>query len=63
MIHLCDILSRSNMAVGSYSLDTVLDCVQCDLDLGDMCHWVKVMTQPLVMDNNCVKHYPDSTWQ
>ena len=25
MIHLCDILSRSNMAVGSYSLDTVLD--------------------------------------
>ena len=28
--------------------------MQCDLDLGDMCHWVKVMTQPLVMDNNCV---------
>ena len=25
MAHLCDILSRSNMAVGSYSLDTVLD--------------------------------------
>ena len=25
MIHLCDILSRSNMAVGSNSLDTVLD--------------------------------------
>ena len=59
MIHLCDILSRSNMAVGSYSWI----CVQCDLDLRDMCHWVKVMTQPLVMDNNCVKHYPDSTWQ
>ena len=25
--------------------------------------WVKVMKYPLVMDNNCVKYYPDPTWQ
>ena len=25
--------------------------------------WVKVMTHPWVMDNNCVKLYPDTTWQ
>ena len=25
--------------------------------------WVKVMTHPWVMDNNCVKYYPESTWQ
>ena len=25
--------------------------------------WVKVMTRPWVMDNNCVKYYPDRTWQ
>ena len=25
--------------------------------------WVKVMTHPWVMDNNCVKYYPDPTWQ
>ena len=34
----------------------------CDLDLGDM-NLVKVMTHPLVMDNNFVKYYPDPTWQ
>ena len=25
--------------------------------------WVKVMTHPWVMDNNCVKYYPNLTWQ
>ena len=36
--------------------------VHYDLDLGDMT-WVKVMTYPWVMDDNCVKYYPDPTWQ
>ena len=25
--------------------------------------WVKVMTHPWVMENNCVKYYPDLIWQ
>ena len=25
--------------------------------------WVKVMTHPFVMNNNCVKYYLDPTWQ
>ena len=25
--------------------------------------WVKVMTYPSVIDNKCVKYYPDPTWQ
>ena len=25
--------------------------------------WVKIMTHPWDMDNNCVKYYPDPTWQ
>ena len=25
--------------------------------------WIKVLTHPWVMDNNCVKYYPDPTWQ
>ena len=37
MIQLCDILSRSNMAVRSYGPDTVFSIyVHNDLDLGDM---------------------------
>ena len=32
-------------------------CVVYDLDLGDMT-WIKVMTHPWVMDNNCVKVCP-----
>ena len=32
-------------------------CVHCDLDFGDMRPWYKVITQPWVMDNNCVKYY------
>ena len=26
-------------------------------------HWVKAMTHPWIMDNNCVKYYPHSIWQ
>ena len=33
---LCEIVSRSNMAVRSYGPDTFLVCVHCDLDLGSM---------------------------
>ena len=36
--------------------------VHCDLDLGDMTVGQGHDT-PLVMDNNCVKCYPDPTWQ
>ena len=59
---LCEILSRSHLAVRSNSPDT---------DFGYMCTvtltlemWlcVKVMTHPWVMDNKCVKYYPDLTW-
>ena len=58
---LCAIISRSNFAVRSYGPDT---------DFGYLCTvtltletwpWVKVMTHPWVMDNNCVKYYPDRT--
>ena len=58
---LCEKLSRSNMAVRSYGLDMDFGCFHCDLDLGDMTFkaCVKVMTHPSVMDNNCVKYYPD----
>ena len=60
---MCEILSRSNLAVKSYGPD---------MDFRYMCTatltleiWplVKVMTHPWAMDNNCVKYYPDPTWQ
>ena len=58
---LCEILSRSNMAVRSYCPD---------IDFGYACTvtleiWplVKVMTHPWVMDNNCAKYYQDPTRQ
>ena len=54
---LWEILSRSNVAVKSY--DPV-----CTLTLTlEVWPWVKVMTHPWVMDKNCVKYYPDPTWQ
>ena len=37
-------------------------CLHCDLDLGDMT-WIKVIAYPWVMDNICVKYYPDPTGQ
>ena len=60
---LCEILSRSNMAVRSYGPDTELGYV-CTVALTlEVWPWVKVMTHPWVMDNNCVKYYPDPTWK
>ena len=60
---LCEILSRSNMTVKSYGPD--IDFVyKCTVTLAlEIWPWVKVMTHPWVMDNNCVKFYPDPTWQ
>ena len=58
---LCEILSRSNLAVRSYSQDTDFQYV-CTVTLTlEIWPWVKVMTHPWVMDNNCVKLYPDRT--
>ena len=58
---LCEILSRSNLAVRSYGPDTDFHYVcTVTLTLG-IWPWVKVMTNPRVMDNNCVKLYPDRT--
>ena len=58
---LCEILSRSNMAVRSYGKDMhFLVYVNCDIDfegftLGEF------MTNPWAMHNNCVKYYLDAT--
>ena len=57
---LCEILSRSHLAVRSYGLDTDFGVVH--FDLGDMT-LSQVMTHPWVMGNNCVKYYQDPTWQ
>ena len=58
---LCDILSRSNLAVRSYGPDTDFQYM-CTVTLTlEIWSWVKVMTHPCVMDNNCVKLYPDRT--
>ena len=60
---LWEILSRSNMVVKSYGPDTDFGYV-CTVTLTlEVWPWVKVMIHPLVMDNNCVKYYPDPTWQ
>ena len=60
---LCEILSRSNMAVRSYGPDMDFQ-YKCTVTLTlKIWPWVKVMTHPSVMDNNCVKYYPDPTWQ
>ena len=60
---LCEILSRSNFAVRSYGPDMDFQYV-CTVTLTlEIWPWVKVMTYPWVMDNNCVKYYSDPTWQ
>ena len=60
---LCELLSTSNLAVRSYGLDTDFGYV-CTVTLTlEIWSWVKVMTNPWVMDNNCVKYHPDPTWQ
>ena len=58
---LCEILSRSNFATRSYCPDMDFWYV-CTLTLTlEIWPWVKVMTHPLAMDNNCVKYYADRT--
>ena len=58
---LCEILSRSNMAVRRYGPDTDYGYV-CTLTLTlEIWRWVNVMTHLWVMDNDCVKYYPDRT--
>ena len=57
--HLCEILS--NLAVRSYGPGTDFQYV-CTVTLTlEIWPWVNVMTHPWVMDNNCVKLYPDWT--
>ena len=58
---LCEILSRSNLAMRSYGPYKDFGYV-CTVTLTlEIWPWVKVMTHPWVMDNNCVKLYPDRT--
>ena len=60
---LCGILSRSTLAVRSYGPDRDFGYV-CTLTLTfEIWSWVKVITHPWVMDNNCVEYYPDPSWQ
>ena len=59
----CEILSRSNLTVRWYGPDTDFRYM-CTVTLTlEIWQWIKVMTHPWVMDNNCVKYYPDPTWQ
>ena len=58
---LCKVVFKSNMAMRSYGPDTDFG-YRCTLTL-TLKIWVKVMTHPWVMDNNCVKYYPDQTSQ
>ena len=58
---LCKILSRSNMAVRSYGLDTDFGYVCTVILTSEIWPWIKVMTHPWVMNNNCLKYYPDRT--
>ena len=59
---LCEILSRSNLAMRSYGPDTDFGYV-CTVTLTlELWPLVKIMTHSWVMDNNRVKYYPDSTW-
>ena len=60
---LSTILSRSHLAVRTYGPDTDFEYV-CTVTLTlEIWPWVKVMTYPWVIDNNCVKYHPDQTWQ
>ena len=60
---LFEILSRSNLGVRSYGLDTDLGYL-CTVTLTlEIWPWVKVMTHPWVMDNNYDKYYPHQTLQ
>ena len=54
-------ISRFNIAVQSYCLDKDFECVHCTLRPLRFELWVKFMANPLLMDNNRVKYYPDPT--
>ena len=59
---LCEMISRSNLAVRSYGLEMDFGYV-CTVTLTlEIWPWIKVMTHPSVMDNKCVK-YLNPTWQ
>ena len=58
---MAEILSGSNLAVRSYGPDTDLGYV-CTVTLTlEIWPLVKVMTNPGVIDNNCLIYYPDPT--
>ena len=59
---LCEVLSRSNLAVRSYGPDMDFRYM-CTVTTSEIWPWVKVITHPCGMDNNCVKYYPDPSWQ
>ena len=59
--HLCEKLSRSNMAVRNYGPETDFGYV-CTVTLAIMT-LVQGHDTPLEQDHNCVKFYPDPTWQ
>ena len=59
----CEILLRSILALRSYGTDMDFWYI-CTVTLTfEIWPWAKVLIHPWVMDNNCVKHYPDQTWQ
>ena len=60
---LCEILSRLNLAVRSYGPDKDFWYVCTVILTLEIWPWVKVMTYPWVMNNNCVKYYPDTNLQ
>ena len=60
---LCEILSRSNLAMRRHGPDTDFGYVRTVTLTLEIWPWVKVMTHPSVIDNKCVKYYPDPTWQ
>ena len=59
----CKILFTFYLAVTSYYPDTDFGYV-CNLTLTlEIWHWVKVMKHPWIIDNTCVKYYPDPILQ
>ena len=58
-----EVSSPSNLTAKSYGPDTDFGYV-CTVNLTlEIWPRVKVMTHHWVMDNNCVKYYPDPAWQ
>ena len=57
---LYEILSRSDLSVKSNGPDTDFGYVCTVILTLEILHPVKIMTDPWVMDNNCMKYYPDT---